>query len=126
MRVFKITAGLACGVTLLLFVLASTSKSPEAVLYKKTVEMLMKQEGLTSAKEIEAHFPSLKDVRSHMRQIAELKQVIASKNQNPAPVIGKEETLKLAGYQKKIRQLQRVVRTKLSQLTATYAENNHE
>lgn len=126
MRIFKITAGFACGITVLLFVLTtSTSESPEAALYKKTVKLLIKQEGLTYDEKIEERFPVLKDIQFHITQITELKQVLSSKNQSPAPIIGKEETLKLEYYRQKIRQLQWMVRTKLSQLTTTYAENHH-
>lgn len=118
MKVVKIAAGVACGLIILLLVLIFTVRNPETALYEETVEMLMKQEGSSSHREIEESFPILVEIQADMSRIAKLKQVVLVKTLGPATMINKEETLQLKDYHQTIRQLRKVVRKELLRLIA--------
>lgn len=123
MSVAKMAAGFACGLTILLLVLAFTVKKPETVLYEKTVKILMRQEGLTTDREIEERFPVLNEIQSNMDQMAQLNQFILSKTQGPVPMTSEKESRELEYYRQKVRQLRQGVKTELSHIIATYAED---
>lgn len=123
MSVIKITAGFACGLPILLLVLALAVKNPETTRYEQTVERLMVQEGLTTEREIEAHFPVLNEIKSKLDQITQLNQLILSKTQGPVPIISEREARKLENYRQRIRELRQGVRTELSLTIATYAKD---
>lgn len=122
MIVLKIAAGFAFGVMILLFVLIFTIKNPETALYDKTVEMLMRQEGVTTDREIKERYPILIEVQSNISRIAELNQIVLSKIQSPTPITNEEEALQLENYMQRVRELRKGVRTDLSRLTTAYAE----
>lgn len=123
MRVVKIAIGLACGVTLLLLILACTVKSPEVVLYEETIELLMRRTGISSDQAVKAYYPTLTSIESTLSRIAYLKQIIQSHRQNPAPSINEEEALRLKAYNQSINQLRKAVRTELYRLIDTYSQN---
>lgn len=123
MRIVKIASACACTIGILVVALAFTVKNPETELYEKTVEMLMRQEGMSSHQEMEEHFPELLNIKSKMNRISYLNQIVLSKTRSPAPTITEGEALQMAYYTQRIRQLRRRVRTELSQLIATYAES---
>jgi len=123
MRITKIAAATACGLTLLLLTLTFTVKNPEVALYEQTVETLMEQEDLASSQEVEERFPMLIGVRAKMNRIADLKRFVLDKTQSPAPIITEEEVLQLEYYKQKIHQLRRGVKVDLSQLLEVYAES---
>ena len=51
MRTVKIATGLACGLTILLLILALSIRNSETELYDETVQMLMEGEGIDSEEE---------------------------------------------------------------------------
>ncbi len=122
MRAVKFAAGLACGLIILLLTLTFSLENPEKALYQKTVELLMKQEGLVTNQEAEEHFPILIDIQSKMNRIAELNQIVQSRRQGPSPIQNGNESLYLEDCIQKIRLLQKVVRIELSQLMAASRE----
>ena len=116
MNIVKITATAACGLAMLLLVTTFTIKSPETTLYKKTVELLMEQEGIASDQEVVECFPILLEIQSKIVQIADLKQQVRSQSHTATT---EEETLQMDYYNQKIHQLQSGVKTQLIQLIAT-------
>ncbi|MEM9674439.1 MAG: hypothetical protein AAF992_17735 [Bacteroidota bacterium] len=122
MNAVKIAAGFAGGITILLVVLALNVKNPETALYDKTVEMLMKQEGVTSELELKKRFPELIDIKSTMSQVTDLNQTMQRVAQNPAPMMTEEESWQMEHHRQRMHQLRHEVRAELSQLIVTYAE----
>lgn len=119
----KIAAGLAGGITIVLFVLALTIKNPETALYEKTVETLMAQEGVTSEREVEKRFPQLIDIKSTMSQVTDLNRTMQRVAQNPAPMMTEQESQQMEHHRQKMHQLRQKIRVELSQLIVTYAEH---
>ena len=124
MRGIKIAAGTACGLTVLLLVLAFSLRNPEMALYEKTVEMLESQEGLSIDRSIEEHFPQLIAIRSNIKKMADLKQMILRKTQSPASMLNEEEVLQLKNYRQSLEELRKKVRTELTQLIAPACAHN--
>lgn len=122
MSVAKTAAGIACGLTMLLLVLAFNIKKPETALYEKTVKILMRQEGLTTEQEIEERFPELNEIQSNMNQMAKLNQIVLRKTQGPSAITSEEENRELESYRQRLWQLRKKVRTELSQTIAIYTE----
>ncbi len=122
MNAVKIAVGFAGGITILLVVLALNVKNPETALYDKTVEMLMKQEGVTSELELEKRFPELIDIKSTMSQVTDLNQTMQRAAQNPAPMMTEGESWQMEYHRQRMHQLRHEVRAELSQLIVTYAE----
>lgn len=122
MSVAKTAASIACGLTMLLLVLAFNIKKPETALYEKTVKILMKQEGLTTEQEIEERFPELIEIRSNMNQMAKLNQMVLRKTQGPSAITSEEENRELESYRQRLWQLRKKVRTELAQTIAIYTE----
>lgn len=121
MKVIKIAAVFACSFLIALLFLIIKVENPEIALYKKTVKMLMQQEGVVSEQEIEERFPILIGIQTDMKEVAELNQFILSKTQNPAPVLTEAETIQLEHSLQKINKLRQEVRTELTQLMPAYA-----
>lgn len=121
MKTIKIAAGLACGLTILLLVLISASEDPEATLFKETIELLMKQEGLASVRETKARFPELTEVQDDLERISALSQLLLRKGQSPAPNLSEGEQLQMNHHARLIRELRKGVRRKLSRLVVARA-----
>ena len=124
MNVLEVATVLASSILVALFVLIIKVENPETALYQTTVEMLMQQEDLSSEQEVEERFPILREIKSKLNQIANMKQLMLRKTQSPSPILSEEESLQLKNYRQKIQQLRKVVRTDLLQLSETYAHSN--
>lgn len=120
MSVLKIAAGFACGLIGLLFILTFSLKNPETALYEETIEMLMAKEGKCSEQELVECYPILREIQTHIHEIAQLNQIVQSKSRNPAPMIDKAESLAMQAQLESIYLLRKIVREALSQLILTY------
>ena len=123
MNIVKVATGLACGLTMLLLVLALRTEKSETALYNKTVEVLMEQEGTNSEQETAALFPVLVGIQADLRRIAHLSLVIAQKTKGAVQIRTEGEALHLEDYRQTVAVLQKNVRSKLSQLLAAYNKN---
>lgn len=120
MKVIKIAAVIASSFLIALLFLITKVENPEVALYKKTIEMLMEQEGIATKQEVEEQFPILIDIKSTMNQIANMNEFVLSKTRNPAPILTEAEALQLVHYIKRIPQLREQVQEELTQLMTTY------
>ena len=120
MKVIKIAAVIASSFLVALLILITKIENPEVALYKKTIEMLMEQEGITTKKEVEKQFPILIDIQSTMRQIANMNEFVSYKTRNPAPILTEVEAMQLVHYIERIPQLREQVQKELTQLMTTY------
>lgn len=122
MRFIKIAGAFACFITILIIALAFTGKNLETEMYEETVDMLMKQEGMTSDLACEERYPILVDVKTNLNLIASLNQIVLNKSRNPAPMVTEDEASQMEYYQQQIQQLKKVVRKELTQLIAEYTK----
>ena len=120
MKVIKIAAVIASSFLVALLILITKIENPEVALYKKTIEMLMEKEGITTKKEVEKQFPILIDIQSTMRQIANMNEFVSYKTRNPAPILTEVEAMQLVHYIERIPQLREQVQKELTQLMTTY------
>lgn len=118
MKAVKFAAGLACGLTVLLLILAFTVKNPEVALYEDTVEKLRQATGIPAEQSMEEQFPALAEIQADLKRIAELNQYVNSQSRCPAPDMSREEMQKRELQLEQIQRLRTTVRLKLSQLLA--------
>jgi len=123
MKTFKAVAVFACSFLVLLFTLITKVENTEIVLYKKTVKILMQEADVTSEQELKDSYPTLHEIQSNMNQIEHLNQMVLDKIKSPAPIVTEEESLQLEKHRQRISQLQKEVRTNLSQLLNESIEN---
>ncbi len=123
MDVIKVAKGFACGFLIVLFILIAFIENPEKELYEKAVESIMIHEGLSSYQEVLDSFPDLKNIKSKMKRITYLSSSIHGLTGGPAPNVSREESLQIQEYGHEVRLLRSSVKEKLTQLIATYAEN---
>jgi len=122
MRFIKIAGAFACFITVVVIALAINGKNPETEMYEETVDMLMKQDGMTSDLECQERYPILVDIKKNMSKITSLNQIVLSKSRNPAPIVTEDEVFEVEYYRQTIQQLKKGVRTELSQLIAVYVK----
>ncbi len=120
MKGIKVIAGFACSILIILFLLIAFTENPEKALYEQTIKTLMLHKDVGSFQEVVEYYPELEDIHSKMKRIAYLNNHIQHITTGPAPIISKEESIRVQNFRLEVRQLQINVKEALTRLTTNY------
>lgn len=123
MNGIKVIAGLACSILIVLFLLIACTKNPEKALYEQTIKTLMIHQRVGSFQEVVEYYPELRDVQTKMERIAFLNNYIHHITTGPAPIVSREESIRIQDFNQEVRQLRVNVKATLTQLLTDYLAN---
>ena len=127
MNSIKVAAAISCCLITAIVVFVLLFENPQHALYKKTINTMMIQEGLSSEEQVLEHWPELKEVGKMMEKIGQLNSDIHSLTAGPSPMLSGEEQQLVEQYRMEIRTLQRSVNDQLALLLTSHTEElaNH-
>ncbi|MBX2827504.1 MAG: hypothetical protein KTR22_05045 [Flavobacteriaceae bacterium] len=120
---FKIIVGIAIGIISVIVFLFAFLKNPEEVRFHETLELIMKQENLSSREEVMYSFPQLETVAIQLDRIGQLQSNIQRISGGPAPNMSQDELLEMQASTHEIHRLRKSINQELEQFKSNYRKD---